>query len=319
MVDSEFLLVVGVYFFLMLLVAQGISLIVGYGRLHFLGYSIPFLVGGFTVSSFTCRLAYFVAEVNGVSLFPWHSQISWVNNSQVNAEVVNEFFVSQPIWAVGLILFSLTVAFFLGGLITWVTARPAQGLSSEYLAIISYTAIDLFAVIGRVFIPLSGGTMGVFVPNVFVFLEYDKNLIFFFVSGFAALGVTMGLRKFYETGIRLGPIFTRKVLFFGGGAISLAGCLLSFYFLFVVQASYNQAFWGWWPLLMVVLAGFDRGWRLFAGVFVVHLFRYLVIVFRSAVVEFLFFPVAYLESGLLGVFLILGLMLGCRNSTKKQV
>ena len=70
---------------------------------------------------------------------------------------------------------------------------------------------------------------------------------------------------------------------------------------------------------MVVLAGFDRGWRLFAGVFVVHLFRYLVIVFRSAVVEFLFFPVAYLESGLLGVFLILGLMLGCRNSTKKQV
>lgn len=319
MVDSGVLLVAGVYFFLMILVAQGISLIVGYGRLHFLGYSVPVLVGGLTVSALTCRVAYIVAEFNGAILLPWYNQGSWVNNSQINAEVVNGFLISQPIWSVSLFIFSLSVAFFLGGLVTWMTARPAQGLSPEYLAIISYTAPFLFAFIGRNFIPLSGGTMGVFVPNIFVFLNFDKNIIFFIISGCVALGVTVGLQKFYETDIRPDSFFSHKVLFLGGGIISLAGCLLSFYFLFVVQANFHQAFWGWWPLLMVVLAGFDRGWRLFVGVFIVHVFRNMVIIFRPVVIEFLFFPVAYLESALLGVFLILGLILGCRYSTKKQV
>ena len=65
MIDLGFLLYAVTYFFLILIVAHGMALILGYGRLQYLGFSVPVLVGGFTVSALTCRLAYLFAEMGG--------------------------------------------------------------------------------------------------------------------------------------------------------------------------------------------------------------------------------------------------------------
>ena len=108
---------------------------------------------------------------------------------------------------------------------------------------------------------------------------------------------------------RSGVGFDNMVLFLGGGIMGVVGCLYSIRYLFVVQANYNQIFWGWWPLLMLVFAGVGFGTRLLVGVFAVQLLRMLVINFRGMLVKFIFFPVAYFESLILGLLMILGLLI----------
>lgn len=61
--------------------------------------------------------------------------------------------------------------------------------------------------------------------------------------------------------------------------------------------------------MMFVVAGFDRGWKLVAGVLGVHLFRHLVILSKWLLRENLFFPVAYFETVMLSLFLIIGLLI----------
>lgn len=298
------------YFFLFLIAAQGVSLIVGYGRLLYLGFSVPALVGGFTVSAVTCRLAYVAAQVGGVTLEPWGSNHDWVYNSEVNAGLVNGFLTSRPFLCVGLILMSLLLAFLLAGVFTWVSVKPALGLAPVYMAILSFILPTLFAFVSLRIVWLGGNYMGVYIPDVFAFIDEGRRVYFLVFSGLVASIISVGmswLRKRLDSlsGVR----FDSSVLFFGGAFLGIAGCLRSFYFSFVVQANFTQAYWGWWPLLMLVLAGFDDGWRLVGGVFAVVMLRDLHIVFRGALQEVLYFPISYFENLLLGLLLILGLMI----------
>lgn len=164
-VDLNFLLNSLVYFFLFIIAAQGVYLIVGYGRLLYLGFSVPVLVGGFTVSAVTCRLAYMAAQVGGLMLEPWGSDHDWVYNSEVNAGLVNGFLTSKPLLCVGLILLSLLLAFLLAGAFTWVSAKPALGLTPFYMTILSFMLPTLFAIVSLSIVWLSGNYMGVYISR----------------------------------------------------------------------------------------------------------------------------------------------------------
>jgi len=310
MVGPDFVLAVVVYFFIHLVLTQGMALIVGYGRLHFLGFSLPVLVGALTVSAVTSRLAYIAAEMGEMVLEPWSSAGAWVENSEVNAGLVSGYLASNPLLCFGLVALSLCLAFLFAGVITWASGMPALGLAPAYLAVLSYSMPEFFGYLGMMTVGLGGGGMGVTVPNVFAFIDAGKGLFFLTVSGVVALIVAAGLRWMRgkldsHSGVRVDG----SILFLGGGVMGLAGCLFSLYFTFVFQANFLQGFWGWWPLLMLVLAGFNRGWGLVGTVFGVHLLRALIVALRSGVGVFLFFPVAYLESLLLGLLLIAGLMI----------
>ncbi len=310
MIDLVYLLYFGFYFFALLTVAQGMALIVGYGRLHYLGFSVPILVGGFTVSALTCRLAYLFSEIGGVPLMPWVSTDSWVENSQVNAELVSVFLGNNPLLGIGLVLLTFVVAFLLAGVVTWVSAKPAHGLAPVYLAILSYTLPSFFANLSLRFVSLGGGYQGVFVPDVFAFLSSGRDILFLVVSGVIALLVSLSKGRMIRwIAARRDVGVDDMVLFIGGGIIGVIGGLHSFRYLFVIQANYNQIFWGWWPLLMLVFARFESGRRLLVSAFAVHMFRMLVVYMKAIISEFIFFPVAYFESLLLGLFMILGLMI----------
>lgn len=309
MISSDFVLAMIVYFILLLVATQGMSLIVSYGRLHYLGFSVPVLAGGFTVSAVTSRLAYLAAEVGGVVLEPWSSAGAWVDNSEVNTGLVSGFLASRPLLCFGLVLLSLCLAFLFAGVVTWVSGRPALGLAPAYLAVLSYSAPEFFAYLGLVIVGLGGGKMGVFVPNLFAFVGSGKDVAFMVVSGLVALVVAWGLGRLKGKLDSLSGVgFDGLVLFLGGGVMGLSGCLSSFFFTFVLSANFQQGFWGWWPLLMLVLAGFSSGWRLVGVVFGVQLLRAFTIMLRAEFVGWLFFPVAYLDALLLGVLMIVGLM-----------
>ena len=310
MIDVGFVLYVGAYFFMILTVAQGMALIIGYGRLHYLGFSVPVLVGGLTVSALTCRLTYLFAEMGGVSLLPWESADAWVENSQANAELVSALLGNRPLLSVGLVLLTLILAFLLAGLVTWFSAKPALGLEPVYLAIFSYTLPSFFAYMSLKFVSLGGGHSGVFVPDVFAYVTSGREVFFLVGSGLVALLVSLlNGRMIRRLADRCDVGVDGMVLFFGGGIIGVIGGLYSLRYLFVVQGNYSQLFWGWWPLLMLVFAGFGLGRRLLVSVFVVQLLRIFIVYMKSIIVEFIFFPIAYLESMLLGLFMILGLLI----------
>ncbi|TFH13459.1 hypothetical protein E4H04_11915 [Candidatus Bathyarchaeota archaeon] len=310
MVDVDFFLYAGAYFFMIFTVARGMTLIIGYGRLHYLGFSVPVLVGGFTVSALTIRLAYLFAEMNGVSLLPWISTDAWVENSQVNAELVSAFLGTMPLLGIGLFLLSLVLAFLLAGLLTWGSAKPVLRLEPVYLAVLSYTLPSFFAYLSLSFVSLGGSYRGVYVPDVFAFITSGREVFFLVVSGLVALLVSLlkgrMIRRLADwSGVGVDGL----VLFIGGGIIGVIGCLYSFRYLFVVQANFVQMFWGWWPLLMLVFAGFGLDRRLLVSVFCVQLLRMIIVYLRNTIVGFIFFPVAFFESLLLGLLMILGLLI----------
>ncbi len=60
---------------------------------------------------------------------------------------------------------------------------------------------------------------------------------------------------------------------------------------------------------MLVFAGFGMGRRLVVSVFAVQLLRLFIVYTKGIIIEYLFFPIAYFESILLGLFMILGLLM----------
>lgn len=243
-------------------------------------------------------------------LEPWGSDHDWVYNSEVNVRLVNGFLTSKPLLCFGLILFSLLLASLLAGVFTWVSAKPALRLAPAYMAVLSYMLPTLFAFVALRIVWLGGGTMGVYVPDLFAFIDEGRRTYFLVFSGLVASLMSAGMSRLRKrldslSGVRLDS----SVLFFGGAFLGITGCLLSFYLSFLVEANFPQGRWGWWPLLMLVLAGFDGGWRLVACVFAVLLLRDLAVVFRGALQEVLFVPIIYFEQLLLGLLLVLGLMI----------
>jgi ABC-type branched-subunit amino acid transport system permease subunit len=195
-------------------------------------------------------------------------------------------------------------------MVTWVSAKPALGLKPVYLAIFSYTLPSFFANLSLMFVSLGGGHNGVSVPDVFAYVASGREVFFLEVSGLLALLVSLlSERMVRRLADRSDAGVERAALFFGGGIIGAIGGLYSLRYLFVVQANYSQFFWGWWPLLMLVFAGFGMGRRLSASVFVVQLLRLFIVYMKGTITGFIFFPIAYLESMLLGLFMILGLLI----------
>jgi branched-chain amino acid transport system permease protein len=100
----------------------------------------------------------------------------------------------------------------------------------------------------------------------------------------------------------------RNILMFASGITSLSGTLLAFYFSFVVEANYQRAFWTYWPWLMLILGGPGNNAGTFLGCALIVAMRRIIIVNKWFLQAVFFFPIAYFESILLGVLLILVIM-----------
>ena len=305
MIDLAFILYVLFSFFSLLIVAKGTALIIGYKRIIFLGLSIPVLIGGFAVSALTCRLTYLLAEIEQMELNPWISSDVWVKNSQANAELVQIFLKNRPLLSIGLILFSLVMAFLLVGSLTYFSALPALKLQPVYFAIYSFILIDLFTLLSLRFDFIAGGYSGVFVPDLFSFSTVNRDWLLMLISGLIAIIV------FSLSGTITKIIDSKRdgfVLFLAGGIMGISGCLLSLRHLFVVQLNFSQMFWGWWPLLMLVLAGFSQGKKLILSLFFVYIIRNLMVIYHTVIIGYIFFPLYSFELIFLSCFMIVGLI-----------
>jgi branched-chain amino acid transport system permease protein len=221
-----------------------------------------------------------------------------------------------------MLLFSLAMSLILGAVIGWVISLPAIRLRATYLMIVLTTMADAAQIFGRNIPWISGGTLGVFIPNIFAWYPGDRTvltavitlfigLISFFIFR-TMLNSPYGrlMRAIRENEITVGSVgknvvgIRRNILMFASGVTALAGTLLAFFFSFVVEANYQRAFWTYWPWLMLILGGPGNNAGTFLGCALIVAMRRVIIVNKWFLQEIFFFPVAYFESILLGVLLV---------------
>jgi ABC-type branched-subunit amino acid transport system permease subunit len=293
---------------LFLIVSLSIHWLWGWAEIPFLGTSVPLMAGGFVISSITARLAYFLARSSGMAIQPWGGA-GWLENSEINASLAGEWLASNPAVSIGLVVLSLLVAFAVGGITGWITVRPGLGKSDAMVAIISYSLLSAGSWLALRITQIGGGYNGVYIPDLFLFAgEYRLTalimlvlfIIFIGLFGYDQLrGSSFGLDVKNKTDERV----QSQAVFLGCGLIGVAGCLLSIYYGFVIQANFYGANWKLYPLLILLVAGSSGGFGLVLGVLLLMGFQYM---FRLCLPYFsnLFFPVAYLHNIELGLLII---------------
>ncbi|MGD2200407.1 MAG: branched-chain amino acid ABC transporter permease, partial [Candidatus Bathyarchaeota archaeon] len=265
---------IAMYFGLFVIVAMALNFQYGNAGVPNMGCAVQVIVGGFTVSALTTRLTFWIVKQAGVQLLPYSSNYDWVYNNVRNVSVLaNGYLQKHPMLCIALLLFSLSVSIIIGAVIGWIIAVPAIRLRATYLVITLITMADASQIIGRNVVQLSGGTLGMFVPNVFAFYPGDRTVLM------ATLTLFIGLISFFifrtmlnspygrlmrairENEVTVGSVgknvvgIRRNILMFASGITALSGCLLAFYFSYVVEANYQRAFWTYWPWLMLIMGG----------------------------------------------------------------
>jgi branched-chain amino acid transport system permease protein len=314
---------IAMYFGLFVIVAMALNFQYGNAGVPNMGCAVQVIVGGFTVSAITTRLTFWIVQMGGVQLLPYQSNYDWVYNNVRNVSVLaNGYLKDRPLLCISLLLFSLAVSVFTGAIIGWLIAVPAIRLRATYLMITLITMADASQIIGRNVVQLSGGTLGMFVPNVFAFYPGDRTVVM------ATLTLFIGLISFFifrtmlnspygrlmrairENEVTVGSVgknvvgIRRNILMFASGITAISGCLLAFYFSYVVEANYQRAFWTYWPWLMLIMGGPGNNAGTFLGTALVVAMRRIIIVSKWFFDTILFFPISYFENILLGTLLL---------------
>ena len=331
--DAVFLIQAMISSGLFLIIALILNFTYGTAKVPFLGIALPVAMGGYTVSAITTRLTFMIVEMAGYRLLPYHTLNGWVYNSQHNVyEVVNPYLATRPFLCVALILFSLIVSMVLGAVVGWLISKPALRYKPEYLIILNLSLLGLGCVLGRNIIEISGGTLGVFIPNLFAFDKGDAQTIYTVFILLIALGVTLFLKTIRETPYgrllkaasenmlqaeTLGKDVVRlkeEVILIGSGMMALVGTLNAFQYCFVIEANFHNFYWGYWPLLMILVGGLGSNRGAVIGVILVQMLRYSYIIFKAELRKILFFPLGYLLNLSLAVLMILFLILRQRET-----
>lgn len=323
-VSSRLIIDIAMYFGVFVIVAMALNFQYGNAGIPNMGCAVQVIVGGFAASIFTLRAALWLAEQAGEAIRPYASDYDWVYNNPYNVQyVLKDFLMERPLVGISLFLLTLAVSLIFGAAIGWVIALPAIRLRAEYLMITLITFADASQIIARNWVPLCGGTMGVYVPNVFAWYPGDRSIIL------AVITLAIGLVSFFifrtmlnspygrlmraireneMTVQSVGKDVTRirnNILIFASAIIAMTGTLWAFYGSFVKDSLYQRALWTYWPWLMLILGGPGNNAGTFLGCALVISMRRLIIVYKWFFDQYLFFPVSYFENVLLGLFLII--------------
>jgi branched-chain amino acid transport system permease protein len=287
-----------------------------------MGCAVQVIIGAFTVSALVMRIMFTVIASAGVPLDDWNDPFKWIYSNPKNVGLANKFLEANAPTAIGFFLLSLGLAVILGAGIGYLLALPAIRLRATYLMIVLITISDASQIIGRNVTFISGGTLGVWIPNVFAWYPGDIGVIL------AVVTLLLGLISFFifrtmlnspygrlmramrENEVTLGSIgknvvgIRRNILMFASGVTAIAGVLNVYYLQFSNENGYQRAYWTYWPWLMLILGGPGNNAGTFLGAALIIALRRVIIVFKFQLQTVFFFPISYLEDIILGGLLV---------------
>jgi len=324
--NARLIVDIAMYFGLFVIVAMALNFQYGNAGIPNMGCAVQVIMGGFTVSAITTRLILTLVANAGVEILPWANDYDWVYNNPPNVAIVNTWLSGEPLFGVSMLLFTLAISLILGAIIGWLISLPAIRLRATYLMIVLITMADASQIFGRNITWISGGTLGLFIPDIFKWYPGDRTIVM------AIITLLIGLVSFFifrtmlnspygrlmrairENEVTVGSVgknvvgIRRNILMFASGITAISGSLLAFYFSYVVEANYQRALWTYWPWLMLILGGPGNNAGTFLGCALVIAMRRIIIVNKWFLQEVFFFPVAYFEQILLGVLMIVVIM-----------
>jgi len=313
---------IAMYFGLFVIVAMALNFQYGNAGIPNMGCAVQVITGGFFVSAITVRLMFTMIEGAGIELQTWATDFDWTYNNPANVNIANNFIETNSTFGWSMLLFSIAGALVMGAVVGYIISLPAIRLRATYLMIVLITMADAAQIFGRNIPWIAGGTLGMFIPNIFEWYAGDRTvltavitlfigLISFFVFR-TMLNSPYGrlMRAIRENETTVGSVgknvvgIRRNILMFASGVTAVVGTLVAFYFSFVVEANYQRAFWTYWPWLMLILGGPGNNAGTFLGCALIVAMRRVIIVNKWFLQELFFFPVAYFESILLGMLLV---------------
>ncbi len=310
-------------FGLLLIVAMALNFQYGNAGIPNMGCAVQVIIGAFTVSAIIVRIDFMIASAAGIKLKDWNDPFIWIYSNPVNVEATNNLFKNNAVLSIGILLLSIALALILGAGIGYLLALPAIRLRATYLMIVLITMADASQIIGRNVNWISGGTMGVWIPDVFAWYPGDRGVItavvtlFFGLVSFFIFRTMLNspygrlMRSLRENEVTVGSVgknvvgIRRNILMFASGVTAIAGVINAYYQGMVNENAYTRSFWTYWPWLMLILGGPGNNAGTFLGAALITIIRRAIIVLKFNYTQYFFFPISYLEDIVLGGLLVI--------------
>ena len=309
-------------FGLLFIVTMALNLQYGNAGVPNMACGLSASVGGYVVNSIVTRLIFWIGMQAGLDILPWASKMDWMRNNCVNIDIMNDYLQSHAFLGVTMFLLSLALAFVAGWALGYVISLPAIRLKPTYLIIALITMGDASRIFGRRIVLISGGTGGMFVPNVLAWYPGDRTILNAVVT--LTIGVVCYfilrtmlnspsgrlMRAARENGLTVNSVgkdataIRRNVLMFGSGITALVGVLLSYYYTYMIDTSFTSFTWTYLPWLMLMIGGPGNSAGTWIGCALVMAMRRLIIVFRGQLEMFVWYPIVIFQQQLLGLLLL---------------
>lgn len=321
--NNRLIVDIAMFFGLLVIVAMACNFQYGNAGIPNMGCAVQVIIGAFGVSAITTRVTFYVVQAAGVQLIPYASDYDWLYNNPANIKLTGAYLQQNAITSMGLFFFSIALAMVLGAVVGWLISLPAIRLRATYLMIVLITMADASQILGRNITPIAGGTLGMFVPDVFAWYPGDRGVIsavitliigtISFMIFRTMLNSPYGrlMRSIRENEVTVASVgkdvvnIRRNILMFASGITAFAGVMYAFYSGFVIESAYTRSYWTYWPWLMLILGGPGNNAGTFLGCALVIAARRVIQVYKFTLQEIFYFPVSYLEDLLLGAMMVI--------------
>ena len=287
-----------------------------------LACALPASVGGYVVSAIVTRLIFWIGMQAGLDILPWASKRDWMINNCVNIDIMNDYMQSHAFLGVTMFLFSLALAFVAGWALGYVISLPAIRLKPTYLILALITMVETSRILGRRIVLISGGSGGMFVPNVLAWYPGDRTILnavvtlticvvcYFILRTMLNSPSGRLMRAVRENGLTVNSVgkdataIRRNVLMFGSGITALVGVLFTYYYCYTIDTSFTSFPWTYWPWLILLIGGAGNNTGTWIGCALVIAMKRLISIFRGQLGRFVWYPVVIFEQQLWALLLL---------------
>jgi len=302
------------------IVAMSLNLEVGYTGISQFGRLIAVITGAFVVGAVPGRI---LAWVKG---FPAGADYAV---DTVNFQVVpqlTELLADSWLLSIAFLLLCLVLAAISGAVIGWFTSRPAIRLKESYLGVSLLAIGDFIMWIGHNWVPLVGGSAGVYIPDPFrvvtgarfeavvIAMFIIMLLIYFFINKMtkSPFGRTMKMVRDNDisaaaAGKNVVKIRTQSLMV-GSALAAIGGALFVIYTGTTTASSFTRLTWTFFPWAFMMLGGIGSNVGVILGVAIFTILRTMITIYRFQVFGFLIdvgINPLWLEFTLVGALIIL--------------
>lgn len=230
--------------------------------------NVSVAMGAYTVSAVVIRICMWIGRRAGLVFGQ-----NWVYDNPVNVKMLNALFDQKPILGISLFLLSLALAFIFGSATGWFLGALSGRLRATRLMIFLLIISETISLIVANNTFIAGGTLGVFIPNFFIWYKGERMVIIALLILTTGLVCYLIMRTMVNSpygrlirAVRDNEITLEStgknirevrsgVMMFGSGIMAISGVLLSYYYSFVQYNMYDRVAYTFWPWLMITIGG----------------------------------------------------------------